>query len=91
MTTIPLRTKAALRYNQRNMVAGETFDALSEKDARLLVAIGKAEHAPAGGQVEASGDQSEAKPSEEYEPEFASTQTGRRGRGYNRRDMRPKE
>lgn len=45
MTTKLIATKD-LRYGGRSLVAGDPFDAASERDARLLKAIRKAANAP---------------------------------------------
>lgn len=38
--------KKSMTYNTRRLLPGDPFEAAKPSDARVLVAIGKAEHAP---------------------------------------------
>jgi hypothetical protein len=48
-------------YNTRMLRAGDTFDAASDKDARLLVGIGKAKTSREPGRIDAPNGKAKAK------------------------------
>lgn len=48
MSKVPLIAKVSLLYAGKRVASGAEFEARSQSDARLLIAIGKADFAPAG-------------------------------------------
>lgn len=52
MATVPMIAKRPLLYAGRRVASGAEFEARTGQDARLLIAIGRADFAPAGAPAE---------------------------------------
>lgn len=77
-----MKAMKSMRYNGKALAAGDPFEAVTERDARVLRAIRKAEP----DDDESVSSEPAVKPEPAAKPEPAINQKGR----YSRRDMRAK-
>lgn len=78
-----LRAKTEFSYANRLLSPGDEFDA-SDRDARVLMAVGRAEAAPEHKTRALKAETAD-------EPKKAASKAGKRSGAYNRRDMKAKD